>query len=252
MRMNEYRKTKLIIFIISTIFIMIALLLSCWFLIFCRIKTVEVTGNERTKTELILSTIDIKTNSHIYSINEKELEKTIIESNPNVSEVEIRKKLPSTIRIIIKENTPTFYAYNKKSYYVLSEELRILQISKNKNDIDGKNYIELVLPEFSQNNVGEYISYTDVNVENATKKVINTLTKSELINDITSLSIESRFDISALYKGKYTIVFLDYVNMDKKVSNCISALEYLDKKTDISGGTLYAISATEVSFEKDI
>lgn len=249
MKLNTFAKSKIVILLIYVLFILLAIGLTVWFLVFCRIKTVEVQGNINASTSEIIQTSNIKLNSHIYSINEKQIENDIISKNAYVSKVEIRKYLPSKISINITEQIPTYYTYNNNTYYVLSRDLRILTVSKLlTNSIS--NYIELKLPKFNQNSVGEYITYDNSNLTDAINFTINSLDKSPILSGLKSIDMTSRFDISANYKGFYTIVFGDYNDFDKKLVNCINTISYLEKNKPGAHGTIYSYKATETSFEE--
>ena len=246
---NSLRTTRLTILIIQVSFILLAILLSIWFIFACRIKTIEINGCIKSEQNNILISANIKEGSHIYTINESEIEKKIKDENPYVYSVDIRKSFPSKIIINIEESTPSFYTFNNGQYFVLSQELRILEINRKQESSFTTNLILLSLPKFNQIKAGEYVYIENDNVNRIYYDIVSTFTKSELFSKTKELNIVSRFDITQNYDSKYTIVYGSYTDFKQKLTNCTTTISYLKQNSPEASGTIYSYTPKETSFE---
>lgn len=247
---NALGKTRLTILIIVSSFILVAIIFSLWFILACRIRTIDVSGCIKTDQNKVIQSASIPNNIHIYSINEKAIAEKIKAENPYIKNVEIRKSFPSKINIIVEETTPSFYTNNNDMYYIISPELRILEISKKADDITKNGMIELILPKFSQLNAGEYIMVIDNNVTLIYREIVSDFSRSEMFKKLKSLDLSSRFEIVANYDGKYTIVYGSYTDIAQKITNCMTTIEYLSQSKPDAVGTIYSYTKNETSFEE--
>ena len=71
--------------------------------VFFRVETVEVTGNSRYTQEEVAAASGIELGDNLYAMNKFSIQRQIRELLPYVSEVSIRRDLPSTIRIQVTE-----------------------------------------------------------------------------------------------------------------------------------------------------
>lgn len=69
------------------------------------IRTIEFSGNQQVSDEELLALSGLKTGVHIYSVNLDRAE-TMIATNLWVQQVEIKRQLPSTLRVNIVERVP--------------------------------------------------------------------------------------------------------------------------------------------------
>lgn len=249
MQNNEMRKTRITLLIIKIGFAILAITFVVLFFVVCRIKTITVVGNRITDDNDIITSSNIKLNTQIYGINENQIANLIMNDNPYITSVDIKKELPSTIKIVIKESGKTFYTYNNNYYYVLTSELKIIEKSNILKDEYKHDLIYLSLPEFLQTDIGETIEFKDSSETKITKEIITMFLDSKLSDEIKEISLKSRFDISIKYDSFYTIVYGDYTNLAQKIENCTSVIAYLDDTSQKREGTIYVLTPDEASFD---
>jgi cell division septal protein FtsQ len=133
----------------------------------------------------------------IFFIDNKKVEKALIDLNPYLKSVKIEKKLPSTIILY-----PEFYQSKaqleiNQGYFILSHNGRILEKTKTKyDDLLTINFYQKLT--YQSNNVGEYITFNEL------------IVALQLITDFENLNIKiNSIDIL----GLNMIVF----NLDKNI-----------------------------------
>ena len=108
------------------------------------IKEIKVTGNTVIKGEEIISCSGIRKGVNIFDFNIGEAKKNIL-SMGYVSEVKIKRKLPSTVEINIVEEVGVSYIKAETGYVIITADGRCIDITdgiKN-SDKDGKGTVEI-------------------------------------------------------------------------------------------------------------
>ena len=113
-------------------YILLSIVLCFIFVIICmalflKIEHIEVKGNERYTKEQLIDESGIAVGQNLYAINKKTAKNSIISEYPYVSDVVIRRKLPSTLNFKISEDKPKYFTEICGEYYILSDSLRVLE-----------------------------------------------------------------------------------------------------------------------------
>lgn len=98
---------------------LILILFLCYFLFFSnvfRIKNIEISGNQKTETQTIENLIE--KNKNIFLFNSEKTEENILNNVFQISQVNINKKLPSALKIEIKEREPTAIVCQNECFYI--------------------------------------------------------------------------------------------------------------------------------------
>lgn len=243
---NAIRKRERLI---RVLFVLVTLISVVLFLMLFRIKNVSVEGNVYTPTDDIVSSASLKSKSHIYSIDKDEIETKIKVANPYVISVSVRRKLPSTLRLIIKEDAPMFYSLINEDFYVISYDLRALEKAETPNEFSNRGLKPLILPDVKKVELGKRLEFDSAGEYEKNTEIIHSIMTSPLSDSITSVDISSRFNINIMYKSKYTIVFGNADGLDKKLNFCIKTIKYLEENMPGVAGTIHAEKTDETSFE---
>ena len=145
--------------LIRVLFVLSALIFVALFIFACRTKTVTVEGNIYSPEENIVSAAALKINGHIYSIDKSAIENRIKASNPYVISVAIRRRLPSTLRLIVTEDEPVFYSLIGNKFCVISCSLRVLETADSATDLSSRGLIPIILPETKSAEPGKKIVF---------------------------------------------------------------------------------------------
>lgn len=248
MSKNDVSSFRIKAFVIKACFFAAALVLIAIFILSFRIKNITISGNELSDTESIASAAALKRGAHMYSIDKAAIADRIISENPYVSSVTIRRRLPSSIIITVTEDKPVFFVPFESKFLILSGELRVLDSTENPQGLAAAGLIPLSLPKISKADVGGTLVFESAKNYSLCNELLQLFASCDFSGDITSIDISNKFDVKAVYKSKYTIVFGSYTDLEKKLKFCKKTIGYVEKNMPGVSGTIYASTTSETSF----
>ena len=150
MSKKELESFRLKAFIIKICFFALMLALIIIFVFSVRIKSVTVEGNAVSAEENIIAAANLRRGAHMYSIDKNALSKSILEKNPYVSSVTVRRRLPSTIIITVTEDKPSFFMAFGSDFLILSDRLRVLDVVQSPQGLSSSGIIPISLPTVTE------------------------------------------------------------------------------------------------------
>lgn len=234
--LQRRRKKKL-----KKIFMLFILLLSL-FIILClklpyfNIKNVEIDGNKNISDRDIVTLSNLSVGNNIFYINIKDSINNIL-SNPYISEVHIKRKLPSTIQISVKEREAVFYNKYENKYYVIDKNGIVLQ---KRDDLKAMKLVKLDGFDYSKCKIGQPIIDNDKRKMDAVNALGDILKNSKAVADMTSIDVGNSIDIK-VYFGDIYVKIGNASEIDKKINKAVNIL----KRNELKGAKGYI----DVSFE---
>ena len=194
---NKRKKTKKIILIfilIASVFITLCLKLS-----YFNISEINVYNNKNVSSEDVIKLSNINKGSNIFYINTQR-NITDMLKNPYILNVSIKRRLPSTIDITVKERVASFYCVKGNEFLIIGEDGVVLEQKQNLNN---NALIKLFGFNTQQATLGKVLPCDD----ERKISVIGTIT--EIVNStnskfkMTALDISDLFNIRAYYGNMY-------------------------------------------------
>lgn len=200
------------------------------------VVSVETVGNVRYTSDEIISVCGISVGDKLYDlpVDEDELSERLMKALPYVKSVELNRVIPDRIVIEVTEDSAEFVAEIYGEYVLLSEEMRVLEIS---DDEPTGDYIKLVLPDVKNAVEGEYIEFKDDMFDVA--KTAAAAVCSDVMKEGTSvLDISDRFGIWVAYENRYKLMLGDVNDIELKLA---IAFEIMKDEAFSGGnkGTIY-------------
>jgi hypothetical protein len=229
-----------------------AVLISFCFIRFCRVKSVVVRNNATVSTTVILENANIKADKHLFAINVKKIEQTVLKSSPYVKAVNVKRSFPSEIIIEVEEYEADYCVPILNKYYLVSDTLLVLeeipeaQISTHPSAL-------LRLPEINIDEkkfgIGKKLIFTEKEAGAFVSNILETVNKSFLADSLTSLSLQEEANIIAVVDDRYTLRLGNKKELAMKIAMCKESIDYLRDTMPSVTGTLYAWSTKQVTFE---
>ena len=194
--------------------------ISAAFLMLLKIKNINIEGNNRYSAEDILNSLSVSVGENIYKYKANDIEKEIKVALPYIADVEVRRKLPSTLELAIEEKTATMYIKVGSENFILSSDLLVLEMTDDDSKTIGLT--KLIPGNLKRCIVGEFVKFSD----SSSFDVLNTLQKNieSQFNkgEIVEIDLSARFDIWLRYKDNYTV----FVG---KINDCEIKMKFLKK-----------------------
>lgn len=236
-------------FLIAFGFVSVTLLLVVFFLFGCRIQTISVENTAAASEEAIREACGIKTGRHMYAVSKEKIAAAAANTSPYIRSVTVKRKLPSTLRIIVKEYEPLYYTEYNGSYLILSDTLLVLEQTADKSAAADKAGVFVVLPEIREAEIGKALAFTDADDAKITAEILAVFRGASLFESLSWLDVSEKFNITANLQNKYTLFYGDYENLSEKISLSLRAVHYLTENMYGVAGNLYAMGTSDVSFE---
>lgn len=195
------------------------------------IKKIDVEGNENVKTQQIVAASGIQVNKNLFSANLGSAKKKIMQV-PYVESVKIKRKLPDTIKIEIKEGRVGAYLKWNKKYVGINESGQILCVA-DKVSATAKAPVVKGITVTEECAVGKKIAVKQTNRLEILMKFMKTFREKGMTEDITLFDITQTEYISIKHRDKLKIEFGSTANYEHKFSFIDALLETMGK--DVEG-----------------
>ncbi len=226
-RRKRNKKIKLILKIVLSLGIIIGGIIFAMTSPIFNIKNIEVLNNEEVSSETIISISEIKTEENIFKFKKSDVIKNIRE-NPYIESVEIKRKLPSTVQIDVKERIPQYSVEFMEKYVYISSQGYLLEISE---DSKGLPIIQGIVTPEEEIEAGKRLCIEDLEKLEDVIKIMNIAKENELDSKISFINIKN--------KNEY-VLYLEEEN--KKV--------HLGDNTNLSNKMIYVVALIEKEKDK--
>lgn len=243
-RQNAKKRLKRNLFYIFILVLLCAVFFAVCFFVFFKVKTIEYTGLTRYSEEEITATLGIELGENLYSFKANELEQKIKDEYPYLGEVNIKRSLPSTLKINIVEKTAKCYLNVHDTYYLLSDDLLVVEESK--TPYKDEKLVELRCNEVAYCIVGKYLRFTSEGSYNAYEKLYEAMTKFDIIEKVDYIELKTRFDIYFKYDNRIEVYIGDSIDVDMKIRFFKGILTKLEENAE---GYLDLTNTKEASFK---
>ena len=210
----------------------IMILILCIIIIFSsglfNIKNIDVSNNIVLTSEKIVSLSSIEKFTNIFKFNKRSAINNI-KSNSYIEDVKIKRKLPSTVEITVKERIPTFMMQIADSYVYISNQGYILEISNDRLNIP---IIEGYSTDLLNIKVGNRINDDDLKKMNTVIKIYEIAKSNELGGLITKIDISDTKNYTLILESEGKTVYLG----DCNDSDLNTKMLYLKSIIDASTG----------------
>ena len=229
MKSNKQQRTDTVIevdfrrlgFLVVTLIMCVLTLLTLLLYLrsFLPVKTFELEGisSYYNRSELIEAS-GIEYGDKLYSIDLGKVEKEIKKNCAYIESIDIKRSFPNKIIFSVVEKTPQWYIEITDDFYVLDENLTVLQESTNEDILKIRGLTRLELPNVKSAVCGELPVFGADELEiKRSCELINTIRQHPLKLRITHVDIKSRFEIYVAVDGTFVAYCGDMGSMEAKL-----------------------------------
>ncbi|MBE6067864.1 MAG: FtsQ-type POTRA domain-containing protein [Clostridium lundense] len=213
-RRKKFMK-KLVLSLLFLIGVLMTLLLKHPYF---NIKDINVNNNKNISISNVIETSKLSKGNNIFYIDLDSAKKNLLK-NPYILEAQIKRKLPSTLVVTIKEREAVFYGNKGNKYFVLDRNGAVLE---ERQDINNMKLVKLQGFDESKSKLGQPI-------------VVDDERKIETARELSSLlgSKKDNYGISIVDIGDITNIKVYYNNICIKLGNNQNLDQKLNKAFNI-------------------
>lgn len=223
-RQDKKRHRRAVFYIILLLGATLIFLAVCFFLFF-RISEIRLEGNEIYTDEQILEQIPFSVGENLFSFRTTEAENNLRKALPFIGEAEIKRSLPSVVIVEISERHMELSLAVGEEAYLLSGDLLVLDRIGGGDITDGVTQLRTGAVERCI--VGEKVTFSDARTASDLEELYRCLSANGMREQVRSIDMTSRFDITLDYDGRFSVYLADIDNMDIKIRFLAGILEQL-------------------------
>lgn len=217
-RIKSFRIIKYTFLLVLILTAIIATMTSPLF----NIKKITVVGNEKITSDEIISLSQINIEENTYKTNMKKAKSKILE-NPYIKSVEIKRKLPSNVEILVEERKTTFMIEYGNSYVYINNQGYILEVSSEKLEVPILQGAETITEDFIP---GNRLCTEDLEKMSTVIKIMEVATNNEISSLITRIDIQNSQNYKILFETEQKVAYIgDGSDLNTKILNIKSILE---------------------------
>lgn len=192
--------------------------------LFFKVKGFEISGNTRYTDEQILSASGLHTEGNLFLLNKYAAANDIFRKLPYISEVSIRRDLPDTICIDVKETVAAAVLYDDMgALWRISPKGKILE------PVDEKGELALVSGltiEAAQE--GEMMTLANTTKQDALFRLLAALDARAMLQETQAIYLEDDSYLTMRYQDRFTVRLLWTADFDYKMESLCAIVQRLE------------------------
>lgn len=196
----------------------------CATTIFFKVEQVVIVGESRYPNADIAAAAQVDIGDNLFFIDKFSVTRRIFADRPYLGEVKIRRVLPDTIEIHIKDSAVAASVRLEDGYYLMDESGKILE---NVTEDVARNNRLITGIEAEQIEIGKKVIFQDKDKEKVIYSILNNAKNSGILENIIGINIEKMFEISIQYTNRFTVLLGTTEELDKKIGFLQKVIEEL-------------------------
>ena len=215
--------------------------------VFFRVEKVTVVGGGSYRQEDILSICNIQDGDNLVLLSTADREKELRYRFPYIENAEIKKKLPSTIEVVITEAEASYSVACDAGYLYVSDIGKVLEVSP--TPALGSTVVRGTTP--TATGPSQLIGFEEEEIAWIYDEITGQLREKEVEN-ITSIDLSNRYDVTMMYDDRIQFKFGNTTGMQSKIAYGIETLNYMINEGSILDETHGEIDLTMVPDKKKV
>lgn len=244
---QKKKKIRTAIVIIVTILVLAIVLGVLSVTVLFKIDKINVTGNERYDTKQVLAVLPIEPEKNLLICDIDGATEKLEKNLPYIYNVEIERKLPSTLNVKITEAKILYSVKNAdRSYALLDDKFKVVETSVAKFP-QNKTIIAIEKAALASNVAGETATFTNAKLEKSLSAMTLAVSKQGIdkITKIYSTDVNNNF---LVYDDRITIKVGNTSDITNKLYSAMAAIDKLNESNPEAEGEMTATGGKQVYF----
>ena len=233
-------------YILAFTAVVVGAILLCIF-VFFRVDTVEIIGGESYRKEDILSVCNIQDGDNLVLLSTAEREKELEYRFPYIEKVEIKKRIPARVEVIITETKTSYSVACDAGYLYVNYAGKVLEVAS--QPAKDSAVVRGTTP--TADGPSQMIGFEEEDVTITFNEIIDQLQEKDVAG-ITSIDMSNRYDVTMMYDDRILFKFGNTNGMQSKMAYGIETLNYMINEGSITGETHGEIDLTMVPDKKKV
>ncbi len=210
---------------------------------FFGIENITVTGNARYTEEEILNQCSIGSGENLFLADTKGASDKLELNLPYIYTAEIKRKLPSTIELVITESEPAYYIANKdKTFILLDDNFKVLETEAEK-----AGGIAVKKAKVTEAFPGRHIGFENEDTAECLKKLSQAV-KDNNIDEITAIYSNSISDNYVVYDNRIEFKLGTCDDLEQKIYQGLASCKQLNDSNPNAKGIMTINGGKQIYF----
>jgi len=213
--------------------------------VFFKIEAIDITGSGMYSSEEITAYCSVDVGDNLFLIDKEKCAEGLEQKLPYIYDVEITRKLPSTLQLSITEASPAYKIKNEDgSYILLDDRFKVLN-SNSAESAEGAVEIQNVSIVSCEN--GLLIGFENEEVQSCLNE-LSLIIKKLNITEATAVSSDGKNNNCIVYENRIILKLGSSENLEDKIYRGIAGCEKLNESNPNAKGTMDLTSGKQFYF----
>lgn len=210
---------------------------------FFGIENITVSGNSRYTEEEILNQCIINTGENLFLADTKSASEMLELNLPYIYTAKIKRKLPSTIELVITEAEPSYYIENKdKTFILLDDNFKVLEIGAEKG-----SGIAVKKAKVTAASAGRQIEFENHDTGECLKKLSQAV-RDNYIDEITAIYSNNISDNYVVYDNRIEFKLGTCDDLEHKIYQGLASCKQLNESNPNAKGVMTINGGKQIYF----
>lgn len=210
---------------------------------FFGIENITVSGNSRYTEEEILNQCIINTGENLFLADTKSASEMLELNLPYIYTAEIKRKLPSTIELVITEAEPSYYIENKdKTFILLDDNFKVLETGAEKG-----SGIAVKKAKVTAASAGKQIEFENQDTGECLKKLSQAV-RDNYIDEITAIYSNNISDNYVVYDNRIEFKLGTCDDLEHKIYQGLASCKQLNESNPNAKGVMTINGGKQIYF----
>lgn len=240
LRQRKIRRRRIKIFLVFLTVMLLAVLAVLSVTVFFPIEQITVSGSEKYSAEQILNTTNIKKGDNLFRAN---ADVTVLNKKlPYLEKLEIKRKLPGTLNIKVKDAEEYACFKTDDGYFAVSKSWHILNCYE-----EAPDDCLIILANGAEFKVGEDVQYKDGKSGGLIEKIKNLSDEYNII--LNRIDVTDELDLKIKAEGRFVVEFGTSNSLENKFAHLEGMIKNIEEsKTGTIKLSMWSASNTKGSF----
>ena len=230
-RNRRYRQGRFLPLLRILFFLLFCAALAAALTIFFKVEEVTVSGNNRYTVQQVVEVTGVEMGDNLFLLNKFDISDRLTHQLPYIGDVQIRRRLPSTLTIEVKEIQAAAAVEVETGWWYISTDGKLLELNENSENLQKVTGVmpllptvggELALPEEGNITAQRLLELLNALAEKGMDNLIGQVDCSD--KDVLVLHYTDRFRVEMRYDA-------DFVKKLEMLSEVVARLEENEKGT---------------------
>lgn len=218
-------KNKIIITAVLCVILAVVVYILITFVLFKTeaIQVVSMSDNAKVSdyysVDEIINASDVDIGDALFRISEDELSEEIQEKLPYIGSVTIKRKLPSTLKIMVEDTKPAYGISTGNSFILLDKNFKVLGTE----DYLPQGAARLEGAEFTSLEFGKKAVFADEGDKSKLDTLVDACANGGITN-ITKYDIDNIANVNIVVNSRVTVIFGTMTDLAEKISLALKTM----------------------------